>query len=463
VLDTLGMVYTTRNNFHAAREFFERSIECKSPFEDYAGLAVSHGQLGRLYLEWGHLPKAEEHFKQDLELSRRIDDERGEAQMYNYLGQVAIIQKKWDDAAAWLDQSIRLSEQGGWQVLEGFARKDRAIAHLAQEQTPEAEAQIQKAEELFGTAGFDEGLAHTNRLRGVLWRTEEKYDEAERVLRSALAHFEQHHEYAEAARTQMEKARVLRARGVPRPLVTEALRTALDRAEQCRRDTLVREIEAELRDVDEAAYYAHIYRRSRGRDLPTETVSLLSGEREAATVLFLDVQGSTEFARVSDPEVVMMTLNQMMAEFETVLDRYRASVTAYLGDGFMALLRGTDHARRGVLAALEMVEALKEFNSPREVLGLKPLNVRTGISSGEVFIGNVGTYHKMDYTAIGTTANLGARLQSEAEPGLPCISRATYEQVQDKFVFKSDAPRLVALKGLGQQEAWDVVGLKQPG
>ena len=157
----------------------------------------------------------------------------------------------------------------------------------------------------------------------------------------------------------------------------------------------------------------------------------------------------------------MMTLNQMMAVFETVLDSHAATVTAYLGDGFMALLRGTNHPSRGVLAALEMIEALKEFNLPREVLGLKPLNVRIGLSSGEVFIGNVGTYHKMDFTAIGTTANLAARLQSEAEPGLPCISRATYEQVREGFVFKEEHARMVNLKGLGQQEAWDVVGQRR--
>ena len=457
VLDTLGMVYTGKDNFHAAREFFARSIECKKRYEDYPGLAVSHGQLGRLYLEWGYTRKAEEHFKQDLEVARRIDDVRGEAQMYNYLGRVAIIGEKWDDAAAWLDESIRLGEHGGWRVLEAFSRKDRSVTYLAKEQFGEAEEQLGRAEELFRAAKFDEGLAHVNRTRSVLLRSQERYDEAERALRPALVYFEDHNERAEAARTQLEQARVLRARNVPRPLVTDALCNALGRAERCRRDALVREIEAELAEVDEAAYYRHLYHRSRGREVLAESVSLLSGERESATVLFLDIEGSTEYARTSDPEVVMMTLNQMMAAFEAILDRHSATVTAYLGDGFMALLRGTDHATRGVRASLEMVEALKEFNLPREVLGLKPLRVRVGVASGEVFIGNVGTYQKMDFTAIGTTANLAARLQSEAEPGQPCVSRSTYEQVRDSFVFRKDRARVVNLKGLGRQEAWDVL------
>jgi adenylate cyclase len=158
-----------------------------------------------------------------------------------------------------------------------------------------------------------------------------------------------------------------------------------------------------------------------------------------------------------------MTLNQMMGEFSDVLERRGLTVTAYLGDGFMAIVRGTDHPRRAVSAALDLVESLKEFNSPREVLGLQPLNVRIGISTGEVFVGNVGTYDKMDHTAIGTTANLAARLQSESDPGQPCVSRGTYQLVREHFTFRSDQPRLVNLKGLGTEEAWDVVATKRVG
>ena len=294
----------------------------------------------------------------------------------------------------------------------------------------------------------------------MIRRAQTGYKDAEKSLRKALTWFDAHDEHAEAARTQLETARTLNASGTPQPLVTKELVNALDRAESCRRDTLVREIEDELRRVDEAAYCRRVYRRARGRDVQEDTCSLISGVRDDASVLFLDVQGSTEFARSQDPEIVMMTLNQMMATFAAVLERHEATVTAYLGDGFMALLRGIEHPKRAVKAGIELVAALEEFNCPREVLGLKPLNVRIGISSGAVFIGNVGTYSKMDFTAIGTTANRAARLQSEGEPGSPCISRSTFEQVREHFVFKRDAPRLVKLKGLDVEEAWDVTGEK---
>jgi class 3 adenylate cyclase len=64
----------------------------------------------------------------------------------------------------------------------------------------------------------------------------------------------------------------------------------------------------------------------------------------------------------------------------------------------------------------------------------------------------------MDFTAIGTTANLAARVQSEAEPDLPCISRTTHDQLRASFLFTADSPRQVTLKGLGTQAVWDVIG-----
>jgi class 3 adenylate cyclase len=111
------------------------------------------------------------------------------------------------------------------------------------------------------------------------------------------------------------KLRTLRARNAARALVTDALLKALDRAERCRRSLLMQEIEEELKATDEAEYCRHIYRRARGHGIDADTVSLLSGERAVATVMFLDLKGSTDYVRSNDPEVVLMTLNQMMADF----------------------------------------------------------------------------------------------------------------------------------------------------
>jgi tetratricopeptide (TPR) repeat protein len=389
VLDTLGMVYASRDNFYAAGEFYRHALTSKKRFDDDAGLALTHGQLGRLYLDWGNLDAAAQHFTTDLHIAQHIGDTFGVALMHNFLGQVALARRAWQDAAHWLDECIRLSQAGGWTALTGFAQKDRALAWLGRGRVAEAEAAAGIAESLLT---HPEGRAHVQRVWGLVRRKQRRYEEAEDALQAALRWFDDYHERAEAARTQLEIARTLRSRRASKRLRTQALLDALDRAERCCRDVLVREIEAELTQIDAASYCSHIYHRARGRGIHADTVSLRTGSREEATVMFLDLQGSTDYVRSTDPEVVMLTLNQMMADLATVLEHHAVTVNQYLGDGFMALVRGADHAQRAVVAALEAVQVLQAFNRPRQVLQMPLLRARIGISTGGVVFGNVGTY-----------------------------------------------------------------------
>ncbi len=90
---------------------------------------------------------------------------------------------------------------------------------------------------------------------------------------------------------------------------------------------------------------------------------------EMLTVIFLDLKGSTAYAKSNDPELVLMTINQIFSDLVGILENHDITVTQYLGDGFMALIRGHRRAYR-VAAALAMEDALIEFNQPRRVLGL---------------------------------------------------------------------------------------------
>jgi class 3 adenylate cyclase len=394
--------------------------------------------------------------------------------MYNSLGRVALergereaaarpaaARRLWEKAAGWLDGAILRSQEHQWSVMEGFARKDRALVHLAEDQLPQAEDQARQAEELFRGQSFREGLAHVQRVRGILRRRHSDFAEAQKALRAALRYFDEAKERVEAVRCLFEMARTHRAAGDPPPLVSQALLAALKRAEECNRAELVRQIEEELKEVDAHAHCTHVYQRVRGRVISEDTTSLLSGSRETVTLLYLDLQGSTAFALERDPQDVMLTINQMMAGLMAVLRRHEVQVSVFRGDGFLALVRGSDHAGRAVTAALELYDALAAFNKPREVLKLPLFVARIGISTGQVFLGNVGTYDKMDFTALGATANLGARLEAEAEPGLPCISRQTHADVCKRFHFRKGNPRRKELKGIGEQELWDVTGRRE--
>lgn len=457
-LDTLGMVYKARGDFLTARELFLRALKLKTSFDDDAGMAVSHGQLGRLFLDWGDLDRAEEHFRADLDIAQRICDLGGEAQMYNHLGQLLLARGQLDKAADYLDESIRLNKQQARRpVAEGYARKDRALAHLKLGELEEAQREAEAAQALFESVSFAEGQAHTARVHGMILCQKGRHSDAERLLQRSAGQFDEQKEPVEAARSLLELARVRRQRGARPGMIVEVLQSALNRAEHCRRDTLIREIEEELFEVDEAELCRRVYRRARGRGIREDTISLRDGRGELASVLFFDLRNFTLYTRNEDPQLVIITLNQIFAELSAALDPHEVLVNQYLGDGFMALSRGPRHAQRAILGGLAMLAALETFNRPRRILGLPQLEARIGVASGAVVFGNVGTYRKIDFTAVGATTNLAARLQTEARPGAICISHETYQLVKDSFNFAASSPRTASLKNFDEQTIWDAV------
>ena len=472
LLDTLGEVYAGRNNYHAAQEFHQLAIECKERFSDESGIGFSRCRLGRLCLEWGLLDQAEEYFNADLQLVQRTGERDVEAQLLQYLAQVALARAVLDQAAGrrgaadrqlaqaaeWIDWSIEQHRQDSRPVLEGLACKDRAELCLAQGDRDGAEVRMKRADDLLRPANYTKGLADMWRVQGILRRGQGRHAEALKALQQALAEFDATRQQAAAARTQLEVARTLQASKAMQRVVTQAFLDALQRAETCRRTDLVRTVEEELKTTDPEAYARHVFRRVRGPMASADTTSLASGSVEQASVLFLNLQGFMPFCQGMDPEEVLVTLNQMMSDLETELLRYKAQVTAYLGGGFMALVLGAGHADRAVDAALDLFRVIEQFNRPREVLGLRLLPVRISIASGPVFLGNIGTYRKMDFTAVGQPVNLASRLVRYGEDKSPCVSQETYELVQSRFVFKADGPRTVELKGIGKRQVWDVIG-----
>src|SRR5262249_26083894 len=160
--------------------------------------------------------------------------------------------------------------------------------------------------------------------------------------------------------------------------------------------------------------------------------SALEGERKQVTVLFCDLANSTPIAERIGPEAMHTLLNRFFEVALNEVHRYEGTINQFLGDGFMALfgapIAHEDHARRGVLAALALQRTLQEVD-----LG-KPYGeacqFRMGLNSGLVVVGSIGDNLRMDYSAIGDTTNLAARLQQDAEPDTIWISESTSRLVQ---------------------------------
>ena len=159
----------------------------------------------------------------------------------------------------------------------------------------------------------------------------------------------------------------------------------------------------------------------------------LEGERKQVTVLFCDIAGSTALAERIGAEGMHGLLNRFFELALTEVHRYEGTINQFLGDGFMALfgapLAHEDHARRAALAALAIQRRLRD-GTPGGLPDGTAIRVRMGMNTGIVVVGKIGDNLRMDYTAVGDTTNLAARLQQLAEPGAIYLSHATYRMVE---------------------------------
>src|SRR2546427_11890277 len=162
----------------------------------------------------------------------------------------------------------------------------------------------------------------------------------------------------------------------------------------------------------------------------------IAGERKQVTVLFCDLAGSTAIAERLDPEEYHDLLDQYLELTFREIYRVEGIVNQIAGDGLMALFGAPvaheDAPQRAIRAALAIDEALGRLNERLRGRGLE-LHARIGIHTGPVVVGTVGNDLKMDYTAIGDTTNLAARLESLAAPGTILVSEATYRLVRGFF------------------------------
>src|SRR5215470_6889355 len=187
--------------------------------------------------------------------------------------------------------------------------------------------------------------------------------------------------------------------------------------------------------------------------------SALQGERRQVTVLFADLAGFTTLAEKRDPEDVHRIINGCFERITVEVHRFEGTINQYTGDGVMALfgapIAHEDSARRAVHAALgiqrALREAAKEFDADQRLM----LRMRIGLNAGPVVVGRIGDDLRMDYTAVGDTTNLAARMQQMARPGSVLVSEATHQSIAGYFETLDLGE--VQVKGHTPVRAWEIV------
>jgi class 3 adenylate cyclase/tetratricopeptide (TPR) repeat protein len=178
----------------------------------------------------------------------------------------------------------------------------------------------------------------------------------------------------------------------------------------------------------------------------------LEGERKQVTILFADLKGSMELLADRDPEEARTILDPVLERMMEAVHRYEGTVNQVMGDGIMALfgapLAHEDHAVRACYAALRMQETVKRYaDELRQAQGVA-VRIRVGLNSGEVVVRTIGSDLRMDYTAVGQTTHLAARMEQLADPGGTLLTSKTLHLTEGYVEVAPLGP--IPVKGLAE-------------
>jgi adenylate cyclase len=185
-------------------------------------------------------------------------------------------------------------------------------------------------------------------------------------------------------------------------------------------------------------------------------------KKAEASVLFADIVGFTAYSEEAPPEEVAELMESYFTHAVEAIFSAGGTLDKFIGDCVMAFfgapMAQSDHAERAVSAALRIEEAVDDWNAERKAHGLAPISHRIAINSGPVVVGDIGSNRRVDYTVLGNTVNVAARLEeSVARPGDIVIGENTYKLLKDKYPTESLGE--AQLKGLSRRiHAYRVLG-----
>ena len=190
--------------------------------------------------------------------------------------------------------------------------------------------------------------------------------------------------------------------------------------------------------------------------LESEDSLNLGGKESEVTILFSDIRGFTSMSEKLNPTEIVKLLNKYFKSMIDVVFKYNGTLDKIVGDELMVLygvpLKADDDTHNAVKTAIKMFIALDKFNQKIVKEGYKPFKIGIGINKGKAVSGNIGSEQQMNYTVIGDTINLGARLCSHAKSGEILISKSVKDAIGDKYNFKS----IPSIEVKGKENAIDV-------
>lgn len=190
----------------------------------------------------------------------------------------------------------------------------------------------------------------------------------------------------------------------------------------------------------------------------------LGGISKRITILFLDIRGFTSLSEKLTPAEVVDVLNTKFTMITKTALQYNGTIDKFIGDAAMILfnapLNVEEHEKMAVLTAYQIQQNMKPIRAKLlEKYGVE-VNIGIGIHTGNVVIGNIGSYLRMDYTAIGDSVNIASRIESGTTAGQIMVSEEVYRATSNEFIYGEPEAKL--FKGKSKPiEIYELMDLKK--
>jgi class 3 adenylate cyclase len=193
----------------------------------------------------------------------------------------------------------------------------------------------------------------------------------------------------------------------------------------------------------------------------------LGGEKHSLTVLFSDIKGFSTFSEQMSPQELVGFLNTYFDEMTEIIFKYQGTLDKLIGDAVMCFwghpVETEEHPLRATIAALEMMQVVRQIQESVNLPGGHRFDIRIGVNTGDMVVGNMGSQHRFSYTVMGDDVNLGARLEplNKYYGTNILISGSTYEKIKDR-IFCRELDR-VTVKGKEHPVTiYEPLGLRRP-
>ncbi|MFT7613761.1 MAG: adenylate cyclase [Parvicellaceae bacterium] len=476
-LNNIGSIFKNQKDYPKALDYYQRSMNILEEIGDKRGSSSAMGNVGVIYYQLKEYPKALEYYQRSLKIKHEIGDLNGEALTINNIGSIYQMQGDFAKAMDFYQRSLKIREEIGGK--SGSANSLNNIGSVYQSQGDHLTAleYCKKALVSYEEIGainkelvacqcvYDNYKAMGNSNKAL------EYHEQMLVLKDSifneentkkLTRLEMQYEYDKketAAKLEQEKKDAIAV-------------------EELRRNELIRN--GFIGGFGIMLLFAIVFLRQRNKIkkgkkqsdglllniLPAEVAEELKakGTTEAkqfdeVSILFTDFKDFTTMSEKLNPKELVHDLNVCFSEFDKITTKHGIEKIKTIGDAYMAAcgvpIQTIDHAKKTVLAALEMAEFVAAEKQRKEDQGLPFFEVRIGINTGPIVAGIVGV-KKYQYDIWGDTVNTASRMESSGEVGKVNISEATYDLLKADPEFAFENRGKIEAKGKGEMEMYFV-------